>query len=502
MVPESTKNSFRRNYFTYFGIFHIFTGNFFVHIIRRVFVLNLQVKKGKALLVKVNSVAEDLGAAVYAVGGFVRDLYLGRTGTDIDFVVLGEAIGFAQQFKRKFHSGKVVTFPRFGTAMLEYHGYKLEFVSARNESYAAGSRKPVVRRSDLAGDLSRRDFTINTLALDITPGKFGEVIDLFNGLQDINNGLIKTPLDPEVTFNDDPLRILRAIRFAAVLNFKIDPQNFRAMADTRERLKIVSRERITDEFKKMMMAEKPSVGLQMMKESGLFPIIFPELTSLSGVEQRQDFHHKDVFNHTLQVVDNIARFSNNLELRFAALLHDIAKPQTKKFVEGTGWTFHGHEELGARMVKRIGMRMHLSLNEIKYIQKLVRLHLRPMQLVDDQVTDSAIRRLMVDAGEQLDDLMLLCRADITSKNPQKVKRYLSNFDKVEEKMKIVEEKDNLRHFKPAIDGNLIMQALEIPPGPLVGRVKQEIVDAILDGEIPNELAACVQFLEKIKNKYR
>jgi putative nucleotidyltransferase with HDIG domain len=304
-----------------------------------------------------------------------------------------------------------------------------------------------------------------------------------------------------LTFTDDPLRILRALRFATALNFEIEDYTFRAIADTRERLKIVSQERITEELRKMLMAEQPSRGMDLLRESGVAEIVFPELLALTGIEQRKDFHHKDVFYHTGQVLNNISQMSDKFELRLAALLHDIAKPQTKRFVDGVGWTFHGHEDLGARMVGKIGRRMRLPVSTIKYVQKLVRLHLRPMQLVDDTVTDSAIRRLMVDAGEELEDLMMLCRADITSKNPEKVNRYLNNFDQVEQKMKVVEEKDNLRKFRLALDGNLIMETLGIPPGPLVGQIKDAVTDAVLDGKIPNDSDACYQFMMEIKDQY-
>ncbi len=463
--------------------------------------MKLNVEKGKQILKHVHQSALAASVAVYAVGGFVRDLYLGKEGTDIDFVVIGDAIRFAETFREKYKSGKVITYPRFGTAMLIYREYKLEFVTARSEHYDEDSRKPHVKEADLRSDLTRRDFTINTLAMDISEAHFGEVIDKLNGIEDIDNCLIRTPLNPVVTFKDDPLRILRAIRFATVLNFEIEKDTYDAINETRERLNIISQERITEEFRKTVMADQPSKGFHLFKETGLLPIIFPELEELSGVDQRKDFHHKDVFYHTLKVMDNIARKTNSFDLRLAALLHDIAKPQTKRFIEGTGWTFHGHEELGARMVNRIGRRMRLPLNTIKYVQKLVRLHLRPMQLVDESVTDSAIRRLMVEAGEEIDDLMTLCRADITSKNPQKVKRFLSNFDKVEEKMKAVEEKDQLRTFKLAIDGNEIMEALNIPPGPTVGKIKQAILDAVLDGEIPNAYEECVNYMYQIKEKF-
>ncbi|RMI20451.1 MAG: HD domain-containing protein, partial [Calditrichaeota bacterium] len=460
--------------------------------------VKLNVKAGKDILERVYQAAQEFGVEVYAVGGFVRDLYMGNEVPDIDFVVVGNAVAFARFFRKKYRTGRVVAYPRFGTAMLTYRDWKLEFVSARSEHYQENSRKPTVHRADLKSDLSRRDFTINCLAMYISPERFGEVIDVFEGIRDIENKRIRTPLDPVVTFADDPLRIMRAIRFAARFRFHIEEQTYQAIRSTRERLKIVSQERITDEFRKILLVDQPSYGLKLLKETGVSEIILPELDALEGVEQRDKYHHKDVFYHTLEVVDNISRKTDKFELRLAALFHDIAKPQTKRFVEGVGWTFHGHEELGARMVERIGRRMKLPVNTIKYVQKLVRLHLRPIQLVDDAVTDSAIRRLMVEAGEEIDDLMTLCRADITSKNPRKVQRYLANFDKVEARMREVEEKDRLRNFKPAITGNDIMQHLNIPPGPLVGKIKQAIVDAILDGEIPNEYEACFKYMMEIK----
>lgn len=465
------------------------------------YMATLSVQKGREILEKIHRAAEEQQLKVYAVGGFVRDLYLGKEGTDIDFVVEGDAVAFARYVRKKYRTGRVVAYPRFGTAMLVLEGYKLEFVSARQEHYTPDSRKPRVQKADLYTDLSRRDFTINCLAMRIDQAHFGEVIDIFNGIQDIEARIIRTPLDPVITFNDDPLRILRAIRFATQLAFQIEEKTYQAIWVTRERLKIISQERITEEFKKILLAQQPSIGLNLLKETDILKIIFPELDLLSGVEQRQEYHHKDVFKHTLQVVDNIAQKTDKFELRLAALLHDIAKPQTKRFVEGIGWTFHGHEELGARMVARIGRRMRLPLNTIKYVQKLVRLHLRPIQLADETVTDSAIRRLMVEAGEDIDDLMMLCRSDITSKNPNKVKQFLKNFDRVEQRIKEVEEKDRLRQFKPAMSGTHIMEILNIPPGPLVGKIKQAIVDAILDGVIPNEYQACYDYLLKIKDQF-
>lgn len=459
-----------------------------------------QVSKGKQILQNVFKVGKELNVKVYAVGGFVRDLFLGKEGTDIDFVVVGDALKLAAEFKRKYRTSKVVTFPRFGTAKLLFRNFKLEFVTARSEHYRQDSRKPKVVKADLESDLSRRDFTMNTLVMDISPENFGEVLDLYEGVADINNRIIRTPLDPSLTFSDDPLRMLRAIRFAATLDFRLEKNIFQAISETRERLAIISQERISEEFQKILLAAKPSIGLKLLKDSGLLEIIFPELALLSGVEQRQDFHHKDVFEHTLQVLDNISENTDKFELRLATLLHDIAKPQTKKFNPEVGWTFHGHEEIGARMVNKIAKRMRFPTAIVKYLEKIVRLHLRPMQLVDQTVTDSAVRRLILEAGEVIDDLMMLCRADITSKNPQKVKRFLGNFDLVEQKMITVEEKDKIRNFKLAIDGNIIMKSLNIPPGPAVGKIKKTITDAVLDGEIPNESKACFEYMMSIKDQ--
>jgi len=459
--------------------------------------LKIQIKEGASVLKKISACAVETGMEVYAVGGFVRDLYMGREGTDIDFAVVGDALKFARAVKKKYRGGKVVAFPRFGTAMLQLENYQLEFVTARQEHYRPESRKPRIREADLLSDLTRRDFTINCLAMHISEGRRGEIIDTFGGIADIDRGVIRTPLDAEVTFNDDPLRIMRAIRFATQLQFKIEDRTYRAILETRERLRIISQERITEEFRKILLAARPSVGLNLLQETGIMEIFLPEVSRLGGVEQRGKYHHKDVFYHTLEVVDNISKISDKFELRLAALFHDIAKPQTKRFVEGIGWTFHGHEELGARMMNRIGRRLRLPVQTIKSAQKIIRLHLRPMQLVDDSVTDSAIRRLMVDAGEGLGDLMKLCRADITSKNPAKVRRYLANFDRVEQKIREVEEKDRLSRFRPALTGNEIMEILNIPPGPRVGKIKQRIVDAILDGVIPNENQACQEYLRKI-----
>ncbi|MCB9089121.1 MAG: HD domain-containing protein [Calditrichae bacterium] len=462
--------------------------------------MKLTPTSGQAVLRQIHEAAVQFGVEVYAVGGFVRDLVMGKEGKDIDCVVLGDAIGFARHFRKMYHSSKVVPFAQFGTARVQYQDWQLEFVTAREEHYQEDSRKPEVRPATLESDLSRRDFTINCLAMDISPEHFGEVIDLFDGEEDIRRQLIRTPLDPQITFSDDPLRILRAIRFAATLGFHIDGAALQAIHDNRERLRIISQERITEEFRKLMLADKPSTGLELLRDTGVSAIIFPELDQMAGVEQRQEYQHKDVFYHTLQVLDNISEHTGRFELRMVALMHDIAKPQTKKFIAETGWTFHGHEELGAKMAQRIGRRMKLPTHTIKYISKLVRLHMRPSQLVDDDVTDSAIRRLMYEAGDEIDDLMMMCRADITSKNPRKVERYLNNFDRVEQRMIEVEERDRIRNFQPALDGNAIMQHLNMKPGPVIGKIKQAITDAILDGIIPNEYQACFDYFMQIKDQ--
>jgi tRNA nucleotidyltransferase (CCA-adding enzyme) len=373
-------------------------------------------------------------------------------------------------------------------------------VGARKESYRRESRKPQVETGTFEDDISRRDFTINTLAVSLNPDEIGVVYDLFNGLSDIEKKLIKTPLDPFKTFDDDPLRILRAFRFASQLQFNVAPMLLAAAEQMRERLKIISQERITDELFKILSAPKPSIGLKLLFETKVLEIIFPEVAELAGVEQRKDFHHKDVFWHTLQVVDNIAEKSDNVWLRFAGLMHDIAKPRTKKFIEGIGWTFHGHEEIGARMMKRIFRKLKLPMNKLEYVEKLVRLHLRPIALVDEQVTDSAIRRLIVAAGEDLDDLITLCRADITSKNPEKVKRYLKNYDIVMQKVRDVKEKDKLRAFQSPVRGDEIMRICNIPPSRTVGKIKKAIEEAILEGEIPNTYEAAYEYLLKIKDK--
>lgn len=451
-------------------------------------------------LKKIGSIADEYSVEAYVVGGYVRDLLLGREVNDIDIVVLGDGVAFARNVAAQLGKTRVVTFEKFGTAMLPYENGKIEFVGARKESYSKQSRKPTVATGTLEDDLSRRDFTINAMAVSINAGRFGELVDPFNGQDDLNNGIIRTPLAPLTTFDDDPLRMMRAIRFAAQKGFTIEENTLAAIPRMKERLSIISQERITEEFLKIMASPKPSIGLTLLYETGIMAIIFPEIAELAGVDQRKDFHHKDVFLHTCQVVDNIAGMTDKLYLRMAALLHDIAKPKTKKFVEGIGWTFHGHEEIGARMVKHIFRRLKLPLEYVPYVEKIVRLHQRPMQLVDGTVTDSAVRRLLFEAGEDVDDLMTLCRADITSKNPKLVQQYYANYDLVYQKMKEVEEKDRLRAFQPPVRGDEIMRVCNLSPGKLVGILKSEIEEAILDGRIPNEHDPALAYLLSIKDE--
>jgi tRNA nucleotidyltransferase (CCA-adding enzyme) len=459
-----------------------------------------RIKKLKFLRV-FEETAREQGLKLFIVGGYVRDILLEREQSDIDFLVVdGDVYAFAQKSAEKLKVSNVHVYKNYGTAHFVYGGFDFEFVGARKESYRRESRKPQVETGTFEDDISRRDFTINTLAVSLNPDEIGVVYDLFNGLSDIEKKLIKTPLDPFKTFDDDPLRILRAFRFASQLQFNVAPMLLAAAEQMRERLKIISQERITDELFKILSAPKPSIGLKLLYETKVLEIIFPEVAELAGVEQRKDFHHKDVFWHTLQVVDNIAEKSDNVWLRFAGLMHDIAKPRTKKFIEGIGWTFHGHEEIGARMMKRIFRKLKLPMNKLEYVEKLVRLHLRPIALVDEQVTDSAIRRLIVAAGEDLDDLITLCRADITSKNPEKVKRYLKNYDIVMQKVRDVKEKDKLRAFQSPVRGDEIMRICNIPPSRTVGKIKKAIEEAILEGEIPNTYEAAYEYLLKIKDK--
>ena len=445
-----------------------------------------------------SGVAESMGCDVYIVGGFVRDLILKREKREIDFLVIGDGPGFASEFAKKLGISKISIFKNFGTAHFKHNDYDLEFVGARKESYNRESRKPDVEAGTFDDDIDRRDFTINTLAVSVNKKSFGKLFDKYDGVVDIEDNIIKTPLNPEVTFDDDPLRIMRAFRFAAQLNFKVDENILNAASKLRERLKIVSQERITDEFLKILKAPVPSVGLKFLQKTGAMEIIFPEVANLAGAEQRKDYHHKEVFLHTCKVVDNISQATDYVWLRFAALVHDIAKPQTKRFVEGVGWTFHGHEEIGARMMKGIFKRLKLPMNKLDYIQKLVRLHLRPIALAKEEVTDSAIRRFIVNAGEDLEDLIILCRADITSKNEAKVAKYLQNYENVMKKVWEVEEKDKLRAFQSPVRGEEIMKICNLKPSKKVGEIKTAIEDAILDGRIGNNYEEAYEYLLKIK----
>ncbi|MCJ7811771.1 CCA tRNA nucleotidyltransferase, partial [bacterium] len=415
------------------------------------------------VLKAVGKIADDEKLSVYAVGGYVRDQILKRQTSEIDFVVGGDGPLFAKKAIKQMKGQGLVVYKRFGTASFFIDDLKLEFVTAREESYQKDSRKPVIEKSDLVHDLSRRDFTINTLAISINKGTFGQIINSFEGFKDLKAKRIRTPLDPDRTFSDDPLRIMRAARFASQFSFSIDPLALESMENQRERLKIVSQERITEELLKILSHPQPSIGLCILKQTHLLDIVFPELMDLVGVEQKDTYHHKDVFEHTIKVVDNLAIKSDNLLLRFAGLVHDIGKPKVKQFVEGTGWTFHGHELVGEGLLRKICSRLKLSRDFQRYSQKLIHLHMRPIQLIREEVTDSAIRRLIVQAGEELDDLMKLCRADITSGNPRRVRTYLNNFEYVINRIKEVEEKDRMRAFQSPVRGDEIMEICGIGP---------------------------------------
>ncbi|MBD5374680.1 MAG: HD domain-containing protein [Bacteroides sp.] len=458
--------------------------------------MNLKEKIDTPVFHTVGSTADSLSRECYAVGGYVRDLILNRHSKDIDFVTVGSGIEVAEAVARKLGKGTHLSvFRSFGTAQVKRGDTELEFVGARKESYRSNSRNPIVEDGTLDEDIARRDFTINAMAICVNADRFGELIDRYDGIGDIERRIIRTPLDPDITFSDDPLRMMRAVRFATQLQFDIYPATFEAISRNASRIKIITKERIMDELMKIMASPRPSVGWKLLAATGLLPLIFPELDAMRGVDTVKGRSHKDNFLHTLEVLDKVAETSDDVWLRWSALLHDIAKPVTKRWDSVQGWTFHNHNFIGAKMVPRIFRTMKFPLNEkMKFVAKMVELHMRPIALVEDEVTDSAVRRLIHDAGDDLNDLMTLCRADITSKNADKVKRHLANFDHVREKMEELEARDHVRNFQPPVDGNEIMTLYGLPPSHEVGVLKAAIKDAILDGVIPNEREAALSFL--------